>query len=469
MTAKAATTDKMAEFVVRADQSDLSGQVLPTLKRNVLDSIACALGALDGELIPTIRAHAEQFSSRPTATFIGGGRASVDQAAFFNAVLVRYPDLLDTYLTPGGLCHPADNFGAVFAVAEHVDAPGADFLLALAVAYEIQSRFSATVPVMGRGLNHALQLAMSAAAGSAKLLALDVEHTADAIAASAADNVSLAAVHAEPVSTWKGISPAITGMRAVYTTMLASRGITGPRALFEGPNGLERLFDQSIDLRTADRSLGAVEQTYLKQYCSLIHGQVIIDAALALRDEHGITAADVATVTLEVFQGAFDIAGGGSYGNKDHPSTKEQADYNLKYLVGVALLDGQVGPEQLETERVRRDDVQDVSARVHVEAAADLTAAYPQRTAARVHIALHDGRELHREQSDFEGSPTRPMSWDRVVQKLHWLGEPFADATLRAEIIDAVWRLDEISVGELAGLLGAVSPQVQRPRTRGRL
>jgi 2-methylcitrate dehydratase len=463
------TIDELAEFVVRADGSDLNGQVLPTLKRNVLDSIACALGALDGELIPAIRAHAEQFSSRPTATFVGGGRASVDQAAFFNAVLVRYPDLLDTYLTPGGLCHPADNFGAVFAVAEHAGARGGDFLLALGVAYEIQSRFSATVPVMGRGLNHALQLAMSAAAGSAKLLELDVEHTADAIAASAADNVSLAAVHAEPVSTWKGISPAITGMRAVYNTMLASHGITGPRALFEGPNGLERLFDQPIDMRTSDRSLTAVEQTYLKQYCSLIHGQVIIDATLALRDEYGITAADVASVTLEVFQGAFDIAGGGSYGNKDHPATKEQADYNLKYLVGVALLDGQVGPEQLETERVRRDDVQDMVARVHVGAAADLTAAYPERTAARVHIALRDGRDLHREQSDFEGSPTRPMSWDRVVQKLHWLGEPFADTTLRAEIIDAVWRLDEISVAELAGLLGAVSPEAQRPRTSGRL
>ena len=471
MTGKIRTNavDELGEFVARADHSDLSGQVMPTLKRNVLDSIACALGALDGELIPAIRAHAEQFSSRPTATFVGGGRASVDQAAFFNAVLVRYPDLLDTYLTPGGLCHPADNFGAVFAVAEHAHASGADFLLALAVAYEIQCRFSATVPVMGRGLNHALQLAMSAAAGSAKLLGLDAAHTADAIAASAADNVSLAAVHAEPVSTWKGISPAITGMRSVYTTMLASRGITGPRALFEGPNGLERLFDQPIDLRTSDRSLAAVEQTYLKQYCSLIHGQVIIDATLALRDEHGITGADVAAVTLEVFQGAFDIAGGGHYGDKDHPSTKEQADYNLKYLTAVALLDGQVGPEQLETERVCRNDVQDLLARVDVDAAADLTEAYPERTEARVHIALNDGRELHRAQSDFEGSPTRPMSWDRVVEKLHWLGEPFADVALRAEIIDAVDRLDQISVAELAGLLGAVSPEPQRRRTRGRL
>src|ERR1700742_1505569 len=166
--------DEVADFVVGTTAADIGVDTMPTLKRNVLDSIACAIGALDGELIPAIRAHAEQFSSRPTATFVGGGRASVDQAAFFNAVLVRYPDLLDTYLTPGGLCHPADNFGAVFAVAEHVDASGADFLLALAVAYELQCRFSAAVPVMGRGLNHALQLGISAAAGSAKLLGLGV-------------------------------------------------------------------------------------------------------------------------------------------------------------------------------------------------------------------------------------------------------------------------------------------------------
>src|SRR5271167_443870 len=461
--------DDLGYFVVDAGQADLTGQPRALLKRNVLDTVACAVGALDGDFIPTIREHTEQFSGRPTATLVGGGRASVDQAAFFNAVLVRYPDLLDTYLTVGGLCHPADNFAALLAVAEHVNASGADFLLALAVAYEIQCRFSAQVPVMARGLNHALQLAMSVAAGSAKLLGLDAERTANAIAAAAADNVSLAAVHAEPVSNWKGISPAITGMRAIYTTMLAGRGITGPKSLFEGPHGLEQLFDQPIDFNTADPTLSSVEQTYLKQYCALIHGQAIINATLALHDEHGITGADVATVALEVFQGAFDIAGGGRYGSKDHPSTKEQADYNLKYLVAAALLDGQVGPEQLETQRVRRGDVQDLLARVHVRAAADLTEAYPERTQARVQITLKDGREFHREQSDFEGSPTRPMSWDRVVEKFHWLAEPFADDALRAQIIDAVHRLDDISVAELTALLGAVSPSVRRPRTRGRL
>ena len=458
--------DDLADFVVGAGPSDLAGRSRALLKRNVLDSVACAIGSLDGELIAALREHTEQFSGRPTATLVGGGRASVDQAAFFNAVLVRYPDLLDTYLTPGGLCHPADNFGAVLAVAEHVNAGGADFLLALAVAYEVQCRFSAQVPVMARGLNHALQLAMSAAAGSAKLLGLDAEHTANAIAASTADNVSLAGVHAEPVSQWKGISPAITGMRAVYTTMLAGRGVTGPKSLFEGPHGLVQLFNQPIDFHTAERGLTSVEQTYLKQYCSLIHGQAIIDAVLNIRSDNDLSGDDVARVSLEVFQGAYDFAGGGAYGGKDHPWTKEQADYNLKYLSAVALLDGAVGPEQLETERVRRSDVQELLARVEVTPAADLTADYPQRTAARVHVVTRDGRTFSREESDYEGSPTRPLSWERVVDKFHWLAEPFCDQGLRADIIAAVEHLDEIPVAELTGLLGAANPDPQRARSR---
>ena len=460
--------DDLAGFVLGAEPADLNGQPRGLLKRNVLDSVACAVGSLDGELIATIREHTDQFGGAPTATLVGGGRASVDQAAFFNAVLVRYPDLLDTYLTVGGLCHPADNFGAVLAVAEHVDAGGADFLLALAVAYEVQCRFSAQVPVMARGLNHALQLAMSVAAGSAKLLGLDAERTANAITAAAADNVSLAAVHAEPVSNWKGISPAITGMRAVYATMLAGRGVTGPKSLFEGPHGLVQLFGQPIDFHTADRGLTCVEQTYLKQYCSLIHGQAIIDAVLAIRDENDLRGEDVARVTVEVFAGAYDLAGGGAYGNKDHPLTKEQADYNLKFLSAVALLDGGVGPEQLETERVLRGDVQDLLARVDVQAAADLTADYPQRTAARVHVVTRDGREFSREETDYEGSPTRPMSWERVVDKFHWLAEPFCGEGLRADIIAAVDHLDEIPVAEFASLLGAVSSTAQRPRSKAR-
>ena len=127
-----------------------------------------------------------------------------------------------------------------------------------------------------------------------------------------------------------------------------------------------------------------------------------------------------------------------------------------------------MGPEQLETERVLRGDVQELLTRVDVTPAADLTADYPQRTAARVHILTNDGRQLSREESDYEGSPTRPMSWERVVDKFDWLAEPFCDEELRADIVTAIDRLDEIPVTELTALLGAASSTVQHPRSKPR-
>jgi hypothetical protein len=39
--------------------------------------------------------------------------------------------------------HPSDNFGTVLAAAEQAGAAGEEFMLALAVAYEIQCRFTA--------------------------------------------------------------------------------------------------------------------------------------------------------------------------------------------------------------------------------------------------------------------------------------------------------------------------------------
>ena len=44
------------------------------------------------------------------------------------------------------------------------------------------------------------------------------------------------------------------------------------------------------------------------------------------------------------------------------------------------------------------------------------------------------------------------MSWDRVVEKFHWLSERFADASLRCELI--VQQLDAKPISALLDLLG---------------
>src|SRR5437773_12110344 len=101
-------------------------------------------------------------------------------------------------------------------------------MLGLAIAYEIQCRFSAAVPVMAKGFNHATQLAISAAASAGKLLGLTVVEIANAIAIATVDNISLACVHAVAVSQRKGFSPGMTGMGAIYAASRRNGSIEGP-------------------------------------------------------------------------------------------------------------------------------------------------------------------------------------------------------------------------------------------------
>src|SRR5579871_1799797 len=247
--------DRIATFAAAAQPERLTGDIRHLFKRNILDSLGCAIAALPGQPFQALREQFEEYRAPSRCTLIGGGKTSADQAALFNSGLVRYVDLLDSYMAPGGLCHPSDNFGTVLAAAEQSEASGDEFMLALAVAYEIQCRFSAAVPVMAKGFNHATQLAISAAASAGKLLGLSAGEIANAIAIATVDNVSLACVHVEPVSQWKGFSPGMTGMRAIYAVSLAKRGLTGPSGLFEGPDGLERMLGLPIRADWEDPSL----------------------------------------------------------------------------------------------------------------------------------------------------------------------------------------------------------------------
>ncbi|MBI0329056.1 MmgE/PrpD family protein [Burkholderia plantarii] len=457
---------RIGGFAHAARPEHLSAEARTRFRRNILDSLGCAMAALPGPPFAALREQFDEYrGTGGSCTLIGGGRSSPDQAALYNSGLVRYVDLLDSYMSPGGLCHPGDNFGTVLAAAEHAGASGDAFMLALAVAYEIQARITAVVPVMEKGFNHAIQLAISAAAGAGKLFGLTAQQLAHAIAIAAADNVSLACIHAEPVSQWKGFSPGITGMRAIYAASLAKRGFTGPLRLFEGPNGLERMFAQPVGVDWADPRLDVVHQTVMKKYCALIHGQPVLEATLALRRAHAIRADDVEAVECEIFQSGYEIAGGGGFGPKDQPRTKEQADYNLKYLIAVALLDGRVGPAQLEPGRIRADDAQRLLARVTVRPDATFSAQYPQALNTRVTIRCRDGRTLSKQHVGFEGGLDNPLNRARTVEKFHWLGEPHAGPDLRDEIIGVVDDLERRPIAELMRLMARVHRAPTYPAT----
>src|SRR5262249_42387251 len=116
--------DRIAAFAAGARPEHLPPEIRQLYKRNILDSVGCEIAALHGPPFKALREQFGEYRAPGRCTLIGGGKTSADQATLFNSGLVRYLDLLDSYMSNGGLCHPSDNFGAVLAAAEHAEVSG---------------------------------------------------------------------------------------------------------------------------------------------------------------------------------------------------------------------------------------------------------------------------------------------------------------------------------------------------------
>jgi 2-methylcitrate dehydratase len=393
------------------------------------------------------------LGARPRGPPSGGGPTAPDRAALYNGALVRYLDFNDSYFAPGETCHPSDNLAPVLAAAEYASTSGRELLTALAVAYQVQCRLSDEAPVRAKGFDHTTQGAYAAAAGVAKALRLGETETANAVAIAGTALNALRVTRTGALSQWKGLAYPFTAFGAVEAAFLAARGITGPDEVFEGNKGFMDSIAGRFDINWEHEDLERVRRTFLKRYNAEIHSQSAIEALLELREAHTLDPTAVERVELDTFQVAYDIIGGGEEGGKKEISTKEEADHSLPYLLAVALLDGQVMPEQFAPERIVRADVQELLRRIDIRPAADLSARFPAEHGCRLRLRLAGGVTLAAEKSDYEGFLTRPMGWERVREKFERLAAGRLEPDLAVELAETVAVLDELQTRDLTTLL----------------
>lgn len=445
---------QLGRFVAAADAATMSPEARDELLKRILDSIGVAIGALDGEPIGYIRTHLADFGGNPLCTLIGGGKTAPDRAAFYNGALVRYLDFMDSYLAKGETCHQSDNLGAVLAAAEYADASGRDFLSALAVAYQVQGRLCDVAPVRAKGFDHTVQGAYAVAAGVARALGLDAEKTANAIAISGTCNNALRVTRTGALSHWKGLAYPNTAFVGTHAAFLAYRGITGPEEVFEGNKGFKEAIAGPFEIDWSKEDLENVRKSIIKKYNAEIHSQSSIEAALELQAREGFRWDEIEKIGIDIFDVAFHIIGGGEEGDKTIIRTKEEADHSLQYMVGVALIDGNVLPAQYAPERILRDDIQGLLKRFVVRPRQEYTDRFPAEVATTLTVTLKNGRVLAIDKADYEGFRTRPMSWETVIAKFNGLAAPFASERARKAIVDAVRNIEAMKVRDFAAILG---------------
>src|ERR1700757_665603 len=448
--------EALARYAVRASFTDLSAESRRQLPIHILDSLACSIAALGAGPVEACRAQVAEFGGTGPGTLIGGGQANPIYAAFWHTALVRYVDFMDNFLARTETCHTADNFGVALTIADYVGGSGRDLMLAVALGYTVQSRLVDHANFMSSGFDHTAQLAFSHNAAAGRLLGLTEQQIANAIAMAAVSDASFAVVRAKPLSQWKGLASAQSALGAMNTLFLARRGVQGPLQVVEGPLGIDHLLRMKINIDWEKQGYEGVVESTIKKYNSMIHTQSAVHCMVELASRNKIDFDKIVLIEAEVFQLAFDFAGGGLYGTDKVIQTKEQADHSLPYLLAVALLDGNVMPAQFKPERIIKPDVQNLLKKVSVRPNHEFTEEYPKKMPAKIIVRLQDGRVIEHEVQDYPGLASHPFTWEDAVHKFDTLVAGRADEGLSAEIKDAAHSVENIQVRDLMKLLGSV-------------
>ena len=441
---------QLADYACALRFEDLFKEVVHEVKRRVIDSLGCALGAWKEKPCAIARKVALDFSAKHGSTIIGTNhKTPPDWAAFANGCAIHYFDYNDTYLSKEP-AHPSDNISAALATAESVNANGRELITAIALAYEVQCRFCDAASIRARGWDHVTYGAFSSALATAHLMKLDPVKTRHAVNIAGVAGVAMRQARTGELSHWKGVAFANTARHGVYSALLARAGMTGPGPIFEGQMGFEKQLGVSLGNvgekfavpfeKTGNGPASMILHTSIKFWPAEYHSQSAVEAALALRHEIG-DRSKIKQVVIESHDAAVDIIG--IEPEKWKPKTRETADHSLPYITAIALIDGEVTDKQFEPQRFKDPEVWKFLENVKVERNAELSSLYPDAVANIVNVDLADGRRLTKRVDYPLGHAKNCLKDSEVEEKFFALVRPKIGEQRAKKIVHLAWKLDE--------------------------
>ena len=465
--------DRLAAYSRSLSYGQLPSGVVHEVKRRVLDSLGCALGAWSAEPCRVARRLAQSVTVPGGATLWGTTHKTLpDLAAFANGALVRYLDFNDTYLSKEP-AHPSDNIPAVLAVGELVHASGPRVIEAIVLAYEIQCRLCDAAALRPRGWDHVTYGPFSSALAAAKVLNLSDARTIHAINLTGVANVALRQTRVGDLSMWKACAFANAARNGVFAALLAQQGMTGPSPIFEGEKGFMKLVSGSLDLpafggdrgqapasdgsQSSAKAPFKIVETSLKHYPVEYHAQTAVEAARLVRDEvlktEGRQALD-AIKEIEIGSYAVAIEIIGRDPEKWQPRTRETADHSFPYCVAVALRDGAVTVRSFGTKRLADPCLQALMQKVRVVELEEFRTSYPRAMPTRLTVRTAAGKDYVTQVDWPLGHPRNPMSDLEVEAKFRRLAVGKVGRARADKIIELVWKLETLKdIGVLLPLL----------------
>ena len=432
---------------------DLPGAAVDAAKREVLDSLATALGGSSkagvGELVDMVK----EWGGREQSTIIAYGiKCPAPNAAQVNGTMIHALDYDDGHQV--ALVHiGCIAVSTCFAVAERMGkVSGKELITAIALGGDFMARLGlASRPgtsALGSGWHPTTLFGfLGAAAMAGRIMGHDEEKMINAIglayhqcggAGSGVGDGALA----------KRMGPGLAAKAGITAALMAERGITGERNSLEGRTGLFNTYmggDYDVKILTANlgkrfEGVNIGDKPY--PCCGLTHA--CIDAALALIARHDIKVDQIRDITVYGGQSVYGLCQPPEV--KCAPRTIIDAQFSVPWVVATALVKGKVTVDDFTDEAIKRQEILKVAGKVtgRLEPAMSRHGVGP----GGVIITMKDGTEYMEEVEHCLGSVERPMTFEDCAVKFRECAacsiKPLSADTVD-KVIEMVARLEKLN------------------------
>jgi 2-methylcitrate dehydratase len=445
------TVNKISTYAASLSYSDLTPEALHAVKRSLIDSIGCALGAFAAEPVKIARRLAARVSSSMPASVLGTFmKTSPEMATFVNGIMVRYLDFNDDYLNKDGP-HPSDNISAIMAICEALHADGKALACGITLAYEIVDHLVDSAAFMFRGWDYVTETSVGSALGVGKVLGLSKQEMAQALALAIAPNIALWQTRIGELSMWKGCAGPNAARNGLFAAQLAREGMTGPNQIIEGPCGLWNQVTGRFELGPfgGKGRPFKIQDTFFKPRPIMYTVLLPVETALKLREEVNIN--DVRSI--KIFLDKFCLSSSAGPEKYD-PHTRETADHSVPYLVVAALVDGEISEKTFTPERYRNPQILSLLKKSAMEEDPQFTQDWPKTFHCRIEIESNAGQKWTQHLKNPKGHPANPMSDAEIEEKFLKLASDKLTARQAQSALELLWHAEEIEdVGEIFNAL----------------
>jgi 2-methylcitrate dehydratase PrpD len=428
------STEKVAEFIIQTNYAGLPADIAATSKTAVLDHVGVMLGARGDKSVAAVSKLARALGGRGDATLLDcGDKVPAATAAMVGAVMAGTMDLDDGAFRPEGHLTHAGRviIPSALAVAEYCNASGKELIEAVAIGYEVSLRAGWLIRNWGEELTPAGMVAnFGAAAATGKLLGLNRAQIISALGIAEAHCLHPSKaifIHSHAMTKDSCGWGAMTGITAA---LLAEAGFEGPASLFDLPEyNQEPLATLGDDWET--------RRLYFKPYPSCRNNHAAVGGIIDLMAQHQLTPESIRSIAVGVAKWP---AGTTAY---YRPKNTWDAQFSIPFVVGVASIDGELGPAQIAEARLNEPAVLAQADKVTVVIDPEAEAAWPGSLPGRVRLETVDGREFESYVAHPKGDPENPLSEAELNSKFRMLVAPMLGADSTESLIRLLTKLED--------------------------